>query len=315
MMDAAITSFAIRTVDLGMQFGAVRALDQLTLEIPRGIIFGFLGPNGSGKTTTIRLLLGLLEPSTGSAEVLGYDVRRAAGEIRQRSGALLEHCGLYERLSATDNLELYGRFWRLAPAARRARTKELLVHLELWDRRDELAAGWSRGMKQKLAIARALMHRPELVFLDEPTAGLDPIAAAALREDLSRLVASEGVTVFLTTHNLAEAERLCALVGVVRNGRLLALAPPAQLNATRAATRMEITGSGLTDAMLATVRALRGVTEAHGDGRCLIVELGHGADVAPVVAALVSAGFLVEGVRNTGGSLEDVFQSLVEGQS
>jgi ABC-2 type transport system ATP-binding protein len=207
-----MTTSAVRTISLSRQFGAVRALDNVTLEIPRGIIFGFLGPNGSGKTTTIRLLLGLLEPTMGRAEVLGYDTRTNAAAIRQRSGALLEHCGLYERLSAADNLELYGRFWHLAPSERRARAKELFTHLDLsWDRRDEIVAGWSRGMKQKLAIARALLHRPELVFLDEPTAGLDPIAAVALRDHLSRLSASEGVTVFLTTHNLAEAERLCAL--------------------------------------------------------------------------------------------------------
>lgn len=309
-----MTSPAIRTSDLSRRFGAVRALDQLTLEIPRGIIFGFLGPNGSGKTTTIRLLLGLLEPTTGSAEVLGYDTRTHADAIRHRSGVLLEHCGLYERLSAEDNLDLYGRFWRLAPDARRARTRQLLTHLDLWDRRDEIVAGWSRGMKQQLAIARALLHRPELVFLDEPTAGLDPIAAAALRDHLSRLSASEGVTVFLTTHNLAEAERLCALVGVVRNGQLLAVAPPGQLSATREAPRIEITGSGLTDAMLAMLNACRGVTSARADGRCLMLDLRSAADVPLVVTALVSAGFQVESVRNSAGSLEDVFHALLEAQ-
>jgi ABC-2 type transport system ATP-binding protein len=177
-----MTPLAVRTTELSKHFGAVRALDQVTLEIPRGIIFGFLGPNGSGKTTTIRLLLGLLEPTSGNAQVLGYSARTHASAIRDRSGALLEHCGLYERLSAADNLDLYARFWRLSADARRARTKELLTDLDLWDRRGEIVAGWSRGMKQKLAIARALLHRPELVFLDEPTAGLDPIAAAAVRD-------------------------------------------------------------------------------------------------------------------------------------
>lgn len=309
-----MTTPAVCTMDLSRQFNAVHALDHLTLEIPRGIIFGFLGPNGSGKTTTIRLLLGLLEPTSGSAEVLGYDTRTNAAAIRQRSGALLEHCGLYERLSAVDNLDLYGRFWRLTVDARRARIRELLTDLDLWDRRREIVAGWSRGMKQKLAIARALLHRPELVFLDEPTAGLDPIAAAALRDHLSRLSANEGVTVFLTTHNLAEAERLCALVGVVRDGRLLAVAPPAHLSATRDAASIEITGSGLTDAMLAMLRAFRGVMSARAEARCLTVHLRTAADVSPVVAALVGAGFQVESVRNSAGSLENVFQSLIEAQ-
>jgi ABC-2 type transport system ATP-binding protein len=305
---------AIRTLELSRQFGTVRALDKLSIEIPRGVIFGFLGPNGSGKTTTIRLLLGLLEPTTGSAEVLGHDTRTNAAAIRQRSGALLEHCGLYERLSAADNLEVFGRFFNLAPAERRARAKELLTDLDLWERRDEVVAGWSRGMKQKLAIARALMHRPELVFLDEPTAGLDPIAAAALRDHLSRLSANEGVTVFLTTHNLAEAERLCSLVGVVSKGTLLDVAPPAQLGASRQSVRFAITGAGLTDAMLAMLEALPSVTSARADGRCLLVDLQRAADVPTVVAALVGAGFQVEGVRNCAGSLEEVFQSLVEAQ-
>ena len=310
-----MTSPAIRTTELGKQFGAVRALDELSLEIPRGIIFGFLGPNGSGKTTTIRLLLGLLAPTSGSAEVLGYDTRTSAPDIRDRSGALLEHCGLYERLSAEDNLELYGRFWGLAPAERRDRTKELLTHLDLWDRRTELVAEWSRGMKQKLAIALALLHRPELVFLDEPTAGLDPIASVALRDDLSRLVANEGVTVFLTTHNLAEAERLCALVGIVRNGRLLAVAPPTQLRATSEAPRVEITGAGANDATLAMLRAHPAVTSVRDDGRCLTIDLRAASDVSPVVAALVSAGLQLETVRNSAGSLDDVFQSLLQEQT
>lgn len=306
---------AVRTMDLSKHFGVVHALDEVTLEIPRGIIFGFLGPNGSGKTTTIRLLLGLLEPTSGHAEVLGYSTLTQAPEIRQRTGALLEHCGLYERLSAADNLDLYARFWRLSPDARRARTKELLTDLDLWDRRTEIVAGWSRGMKQKLAIARALLHRPELVFLDEPTAGLDPIAAAALRDHLSRLATNEGVTVFLTTHNLAEAERLCALVGVVRGGRLLAVAPPSQLRGTRESPRIEITGSGLTDGMLAMLTGCRGVTSARIDGRCLTVNLQGASDIPPTVGALAGAGFQIESVRNSAGSLEDVFQSLIEAQS
>jgi ABC-2 type transport system ATP-binding protein len=302
---------AVRTRNLSKRFGATCALDQLTLDIPRGIIFGFLGANGSGKTTTIRLLLGLLEPTSGGAEVLGHDTRTDAAAIRERSGALLEHCGLYERLSAAENLDLYARFWRIAPALRRARAQELLVHLDLWDRRDDLVAGWSRGMKQKLAVARAVLHRPELLFLDEPTAGLDPVAAEALRDDLARLAAREGVTVFLTTHNLAEAERLCALVGIVRGGRLLAVGPPTQVGGTGGAPRVEIVGSGVTDTMLAMLRGLSGVVTARADGRCLIVELRGPAEVPTVVAALVSAGLHIEAVRNSAGSLEDAFASFL----
>src|SRR6478752_3016179 len=218
--EASMTEAAIQTTDLTRDFGSVRAVDHLTLTVPPGIIFGFLGPNGAGKTTTIHLLLGLLEATSGEARVLGLDPRTQSEQIRTRSGALLEFSGLYERLTAEDNLDFYGRVWHMPPGERQTRIKELLTHLSLYDRRKERVSTWSRGMKQKLAIARVLLHRPDLIFLDEPTAGLDPVAAAALRDDLEALVQREGTTVFLNTHNLPEAERLCQQVGVIREGRL-----------------------------------------------------------------------------------------------
>src|SRR5579864_2894056 len=221
----------IRIEHLSRSFGTVKAVDDLSLEVPAGIVFGFLGPNGAGKTTTINLLLGLLEPTQGQASVLGFDTRTQADTIRARSGALLEFAGLYERMSAQDNLDLYGRIYRMPAPDRRARIKELLTHLDLWERRQDQVGTWSRGMKQKLAVARALFHHPPLVFLDEPTAGFDPLAAAALRNDLASLVAREGVTVFLNTHNLTEAEKLCAQVGVIRQGKLVTVGAPDELRA------------------------------------------------------------------------------------
>jgi len=181
-----MTEIAIRTENLSRDFGSIKAVDGLSMEVPGGIIFGFLGPNASGKTTTINLLLGLLEPTSGRAEVLGFDTRTQASEIRTRSGALLEYPGLYEQMSAEDNLEFYGRVWSMGAAERQARVKELLAHFGLWERRRESVEKWSRGMKQKLATARALLHRPSLVFLDEPTSGLDVVAAASLRDGPGR---------------------------------------------------------------------------------------------------------------------------------
>ncbi len=204
-----MSDVAIRMTHLTRDFKNVRAVDDLTMEVPEGVVFGFLGPNGSGKTTTINLLLGLLEPTTGSAEVLGFDTRTQADDVRNGTGALLEFAGLYERLSAADNLEFYGRVWKMPARERKERAKELLSHIGLWDRRNEKVGKWSRGMKQKLAVTRAIFHRPALVFLDEPTAGLDPVAAATLHDDIASLVSREHVSVFLTTHNLAEAEKLC----------------------------------------------------------------------------------------------------------
>src|SRR5215469_16043562 len=207
---------AIITSGLTRTFGAIRAVNDLSITVPAGKIFGFLGTNGAGKTTTIYLLLGLLEPTTGQASVLGYDIRTQGAMIRELSGSLLEYNGLYEQLTASDNLDFYGRIWGMSTSARQARIDELLEMFGLKDRARDRVGTWSRGMKQKLAIARAMFHHPRLVFLDEPTDGLDPAAAASLRQDLAALVEREGMTIFLTTHNLAEAEQLCANVAILR---------------------------------------------------------------------------------------------------
>ena len=245
-----MTEAAIRIENLTRDFGSIRALDGLSLEVPPGIIFGFLGPNGSGKTTTINLLLGLLEPTAGRAEVLGLDTRTNADDIRARAGALLEHPGLYEQMTAEENLEFYGRVWLLPDNERKDRIRELLTKMGVWERRDERVANWSRGMKQKLALARARIHRPPLLFLDEPTAGLDVVAAAALRDDLSSLAAHEGVTIFLTTHNMAEAEKLCAQVAVIRQGRLVTMGHPDELRACSGGPHVEVTGIGFSEIVL-----------------------------------------------------------------
>ena len=301
----------IRTENLGRDFKTVTALDGLDLEVPPGIVFGFLGPNGAGKTTTIRLLLGLLEPTRGRADVLGRDVASRGAEVRALSGALLEQSGLYERLSAQDNLEYYGRIWRLSEADRRARIRELLTHFGLWDRRAEQAGLWSRGMKQKLAVARALLHRPRLVFLDEPTAGLDPVAAASLRDDLADLAAREGTTVFLTTHNLDEAERLCRRVAIIRAGHLLAEGPVEELKRGPAAPATDVRGSGFNPALLGRVGALAGVDRVEAaDGR-LTVFWKESADTAALLRALVDGGAAVDEVTARKATFEEAFLKLV----
>jgi ABC-2 type transport system ATP-binding protein len=312
----AITSLsganAISTLNLSRNFSNVRAVDNLSLEVPRGIVFGFLGANGSGKTTTIRLLLGLLEPTSGRAEVLGFDTRSHSDKIRQRTGALLEHPGLYERLSAADNLEFYGRVWRLPPAKRRSRIKELLSNMGLWHRRHETVGGWSRGMKQKLAVARAMLHCPPLIFLDEPTTGLDPVAAAALRDQLQETVAREGVTVFLTTHNLVEAEKLCQQIGVIRQGKLLAAGHPDDLRASAGSPRIEIVGRGFTQKLLEWLRSQPLVSSANVQGDCLLITLLKQTSAAPLVRRLVQAGVEIEEVRKGSATLEEVFLTLME---
>jgi len=307
-----MTETAIRIENLTRDFETVRAVDGLSLDVPTGIIFGFLGPNGAGKTTTINLLLGLLEPTSGRAEVLGFDTRTQADEVRTRTGALLEHSGVYEQLTAEDNLEFYGRVWRMAPAERQARIKELLTHMGVWERRKERVGTWSKGMKQKLALARAMLHRPPLVFLDEPTAGLDVVAAATVRDDLEALAVREGVTVFLTTHNMAEAERLCAQVAVIREGKLVAIGHPDKLRARAGGPRVEIIGRGFSDRALQLLRARPEVAAAEVQNQHPEIDLREGTDTAPLVSLMVSEGVQVEEVRRGKASLEEVFLTLME---
>jgi len=314
-MRDSVTDAAIEFDGLTRDFGAVRALNGLTLTVPRGIIFGFLGPNGSGKTTAINLLLGLLDPTEGRASVFGLDCKHESDDVRARSGVLLEHSGLYEQITAEDNLEFYGRIWRLPDSHRRERVKELLTHLGLWERRKERVGNWSRGMKQRLAVARALIHRPPIVFLDEPTAGLDVIAAAEVRDDLAALVEHEGTTVFLTTHNMVEAERLCSQVAVIRAGSLIAAGAPDELRARAGGLRIEIVGRGMDDRVLRDLREREDVAHAELRGQHASIELVGDTDTAPLVSFLVDRGVAVEEVRRAAASLEDVFLTLMEEQS
>jgi len=307
-----MTETAIHLDRVTRDFGSVRALDHLSLQVSAGVICGFLGPNGAGKTTTINLLLGLLEPTDGRAEVLGFDTRTHAGEIRSRTGALLEHTGLYEQMSAEDNLEFYGQVDRMSAADRSARLKELLTNIGLWERRKERVGKWSKGMKQKLALARAMLHRPPLLLLDEPTAGLDVMAANEVRNDLATLAAREGITIFLTTHNMAEAEKLCAEVAVIRSGKLLAVGQPDRLRAQTGSPRVEIVGRGFDDPVVKALQAQPQVASVVTQNHHLIINLHGNVDIAPLISHLVGAGAQIEEVRRNQASLEEVFVKLME---
>jgi ABC-2 type transport system ATP-binding protein len=281
------------------------------LDVPSGAIFGYLGPNGSGKTTTINLLLGLLEPSEGTASVLGIDTREGGPLIRASIGAVLEHPGVYEELTAEENLEFYGRIWKMDRASFEARVRELLGPLGLWERRHERVEGWSRGMRQKLALARAMLHQPALLFLDEPTAGLDVMAATAVRDSLSSLAASEGVTIFLTTHDMAEAEHLCASVAVIRDGRLIAEGSPEDLRARTGAPHLDIVGRGFGEGLMSGLRGRPEVESVALVDDHLDIHLREDVDPAPLVTLIVASGAEVQEVRRSQTSLEDVFVTLM----
>ncbi|NSW50974.1 MAG: ABC transporter ATP-binding protein [Anaerolineae bacterium] len=305
-------TYCIQTDGLTRRFKTVVAVDHLTIQVPTGSIFGFLGPNGSGKTTTIRLLLGLLRPDAGHAMVLGYDTASQAAQIREASGAQLEHTGLYERISAYANLDFYGRVWHLSAQERGRRIQELLSTLGLWERRNETVVDWSRGMKQKLAIARALLHQPRLVFLDEPTAGLDPVAAAALRDDLLVLAKQQGVTVFLTTHNLPEAEKLCDQVAVIKQGRLLSVDTPDHLRMRQGTQELKIVASGLTADILQSLAQQPGVQAVKANGSSTTLTLAPDAKTPALLRWLILNGVEVEEARKGSASLEEAFLQLLE---
>lgn len=224
-----MSSAVIQTSSLSRRFGEKNAVDQLTLEVHPGEIFGFLGHNGAGKTTTVRLLNGVLEPTAGKATVLGLDPQTEGPALRARTGVLTETPSLDERLTAHENLSIYADLYDVPRGEVPARVDSLLGEFELLERAHDKVGGYSKGMKQRLALARALLHRPEVLFLDEPTAALDPVAARHVHRLVENLARREGSTVFLCTHNLVEAQRLCDRVAVMEQGCLVALGTPSEL--------------------------------------------------------------------------------------
>lgn len=219
----------IQTSFLSRRFGEKNAVENLTLDVQAGEIFGFLGHNGAGKTTTVRLLNGVLEPSSGGARVLGLDPQVDGPAVRAQTGVLTETPSLDERLTAWDNLSIYADLYDVPRAEVPKRVDSLLAEFELAERAGEKVGAYSKGMKQRLALARALLHNPEVLFLDEPTAALDPVAARHVHALVENLARREGCTVFLCTHNLVEAQRLCDRVAVMEHGRLVALGTPWEL--------------------------------------------------------------------------------------
>ena len=214
--------FAIQTHELSRSFAGQLALDGLSLEVPEGSFFGFLGPNGAGKSTTINILTGLLAPSGGSARVLGFDVESQSLEIKRRIGVVPDGLHLFERLSGEEHLRFVGEAHGLPAGEARQRTAQLLEAMDLGEAAHKLVAGYSHGMRKKLALSCALIHDPRLLFLDEPFEGVDAVATRELRDLLQQLVSHRRVTVFLTSHVLEVVEKLCSHVGIIAKGRLAA---------------------------------------------------------------------------------------------
>src|SRR5436853_3709964 len=219
---------AVETFNLVRRFGQFTAVDHINLRVERGRFFGFLGPNGAGKSTTIKMLTGLLSPTSGEIRVLGRDIQTEPLEVKRRIGVVPEDLNLFERLTGAEMLTFTGRMYGLVPAEIAERTQELLALMELDDEPRKLVVEYSHGMKKKLSLACALIHRPEILFLDEPFEGIDAIASRTLKGLLSRLTA-RGLTVFLTSHVLEIVERLCTDIAIISQGKLVASGPLAEL--------------------------------------------------------------------------------------
>jgi ABC-2 type transport system ATP-binding protein len=299
------------TVDgLTRTFGSVRAVDGLTFAVEPGEVFGVLGHNGAGKTTLVRLINGVLEPTAGSAQVLGLDAATQGSAIRRQTGVLTETPSLYERLTARDNLRLFARLYEVPNPE--ARVNEMLRLFNLSDRADDRAGGFSKGMKQRLALARSLVHDPQILFLDEPTAALDPEAARTVTTLIETLSREAGRTVFLATHNLDEAQRLCSRVAVLAQGKLLALGTTAELGRQLwSALWIDFELRAPADAtLLAALRAADGIREAQAEKLTLSVHVDDEARIPAAIAAVAEGGGQIMRANPREHSLEDIYFEL-----
>ncbi len=300
--------------NLTKKFGGLTAVDNLTLHVDDGEVFGFLGPNGAGKTTTVRMLCCLISKTSGTAKVAGYDVGNEADAIKIRGliGFVPDNVGLYEDLTAYENLDYYGKLYKVSEPQRKENIQRFLTLLGLWEKRDVAAGTFSKGMKQKLAIARALIHDPEILFMDEPTANLDPESAKTVREFILELK-HQKKTIFLNTHNLDEAQRICSRIAIL-NTKLMAIGTPEELEHLTGARRTVIQLEQVTAAVLNALEKLS-LGKIVQDGSKLTVETANPIKENPgIVQAVVEAGGRVQSVSVSSSSLEDAYLKLVREQ-
>lgn len=304
----------IITKGLNRAFGSVLAVDNLDLEVKDGEVFGLIGPNGAGKTTTIRMLTCLIEPTSGTATLDRYEItnERHKMRIREIIGLLPEDPGLYETLSAYQNLAFYADLHEMDPDIKEKAIERYLGMLGIWEKRDATSGTFSRGMKQKLAIVRALLHEPKYLFLDEPTASLDPTSVATVREFMSELKAKRR-TIFINTHNLDEAERLCDRVGIF-NKNLIAVGTPKELALRLWPRRLVLEVKNSDSRFIDVARGLQGVGNVQLNGNRLVIDIDEPEVRAPVVVkVLVEEGAEVSSMNEEVHSLEEIYLELVGG--
>jgi len=297
--------------NLTKKFGNITALDDLTFHVDEGEVFGLLGPNGAGKTTTIRMLCCLISKTSGEAKIDGYEIGNQADclKIRKMIGLVPDNVGLYEELSAYENLDYYGKLYECSPLERNVNIEYYLKLMDLWDKRNQPVGDYSKGMKQKIAVARALIHNPKLLVLDEPTANLDPESSRVVRDFILQFK-KEGKTIFLSTHNLDEAQRICDRIGILKT-KLLAVNTPEQLEKSIWGSKTVIQVSNLNDSILAAVKNLnpKGVTV---DENKIIVDVTDPQKNNPeFVQAIVSAGGRIQAVTQLNPGLEETYLKVI----
>jgi ABC-2 type transport system ATP-binding protein len=302
----------IETENLTRKFGNLTAVDNLTLSVEEGEVFGFLGPNAAGKTTTVRMLCCLISKTSGKAKVAGYDIANPQDclKIRKIVGVLPENVGLYDSLSAYKNLDFYGKLYEVPPEKRKENIERLLTMLGLWDRKDHIVGTFSKGTKQKIAIARALIHDPQLLFLDEPTANLDPESSKTVRDFILELK-KEKRTIFLNTHNLDEAERLCDRIGILKT-KLLTVGAPKNLERGISNRKTVVHLQTVSKTILAAIEKLNVVKTVRTSDSKLILEVNNPEQDNPeIVRAIVALGGNIQFVTELRSTLEDVYLKMV----
>jgi ABC-2 type transport system ATP-binding protein len=298
---------------LTKSFETVTAIQDFSITIPDGCIFGLLGPNGAGKTTTMRMLSCLIKPSSGKAHIDSYEIGRKSDEqhIRRMIGLLPEVPGLYETLGAYKNLDFYGQLYGVPKKQREESIQTTLKNLDLWDRRNEPVGGFSKGMKQKIAIARALIHNPQYIFLDEPTASLDPMAAKIVREYILELK-KKGKTILINTHNLSEAERICDSVALVKN-KVVKVGNPKDLAKGLFTRTVSFTLKQIPSTLLKDIESLSLTSQAQVTGNQLVLNVKNPEEDNPqILSWLLKQGLQVQFISEVEHSLEEVYLKLIE---
>ena len=298
--------------NLTKKFGGVTAVEGLTFSVDEGEVFGFLGPNGAGKTTTVRMLCCLISKTGGEAAIGDYHIGKATDslQIRKMIGLVPDNVGLIEELTAFENLDYYGKLYEVAEGRRKENIERFLKMLELWERKDARAGSFSKGMKQKLALARALIHEPKILFMDEPTANLDPESAKTVRDFILELK-KQGRTIFLNTHNLDEAQRVCDRIGIIKT-KLLSIGTPEQLRESLSKPRTEIRLAQVTDSMLVALRKVI-TNKIEVSGNKLMIDVTDPDKENPAIIAAVTAnGGQVREVTRQVPTLEDVYLQIVK---